>query len=157
TAAGPVDAGPTVFTMRWALDELVARAGRRLEELVGLRPLERLARHAWGDGTRLDLFRDVERSAAEIHRVFGPREVQAYRRFSDYTADLYSRVEAPFLRAAKPGLASAWRAGGISALVRMMGVDWQRSMMRAIESFFEDPKLRQLFARYATYYGSSPY
>src|SRR5690606_23790518 len=62
TAAGPVDAGPTVFTMRWALDELVARAGRRLEELVGLRPLERLARHAWGDGTRLDLFRDVERS-----------------------------------------------------------------------------------------------
>ena len=157
TVAGPVDAGPTVFTMRWAFDELVEGAGRSLDDLVQLRPLERLARHAWTDGTQLDLYRDTERSAAEISRVFGPNEADGYRRFSSYAADLYSRVEGPFLRATKPGLGSAWRAGGFSALMRMMGVDWQRSMWRAIGGFFAEPKLRQLFARYATYYGSSPF
>ena len=32
-----------------------------------------------------------------------------------------------------------------------------RSLWRALEEFFVDPRLRQLFGRYATYNGSSPY
>jgi 1-hydroxycarotenoid 3,4-desaturase len=43
------------------------------------------------------------------------------------------------------------------ALVGLMQIDGSRTLMRALESFFEDPRLRQLFGRYATYNGSSPY
>jgi 1-hydroxycarotenoid 3,4-desaturase len=35
--------------------------------------------------------------------------------------------------------------------------DWYRSMWKALGDYFRDPRLRQLFARYATYFGSSPF
>lgn len=38
-----IDAGPTVFTMRWVFDEILAQAGASLEALVGLQPLPVLA------------------------------------------------------------------------------------------------------------------
>ena len=43
-----IDAGPTVFTMRWVFDQILADAGVALDDLVRLTPLEVLARHAPG-------------------------------------------------------------------------------------------------------------
>jgi hypothetical protein len=50
-----VDAGPTVFTMRWIFDGLFASAGTRLEEQLKLHKADVLARHAWRQGGVLDL------------------------------------------------------------------------------------------------------
>ncbi|MDU6376798.1 MAG: FAD-dependent oxidoreductase, partial [Bradyrhizobium sp.] len=50
-----IDSGPTVFTMRWVFDELFAEIGTALDDHLTLMPLEILARHAWTDGSRLDL------------------------------------------------------------------------------------------------------
>ena len=45
-----LDAGPTVFTMRWVFDELLAEVGSSVAEaLPPLQPLQVLARHAWAD------------------------------------------------------------------------------------------------------------
>src|ERR1700761_1510707 len=57
-----IDSGPTVFTMRWVFDELLDALGERLEDHVTLQSLSVLARHAWTDGSRLDLFADQERA-----------------------------------------------------------------------------------------------
>ncbi|MEM9783910.1 MAG: FAD-dependent oxidoreductase, partial [Pseudomonadota bacterium] len=46
-AGSAVDAGPTVFTMRWVFEELFATAGIQLDEAVTLRAARVLARHAW--------------------------------------------------------------------------------------------------------------
>src|SRR5258706_13647631 len=43
------------------------------------------------------------------------------------------------------------------ALLQMTQIDGMRTLWRALESFFHDPRLQQLFGRYATYNGSSPY
>jgi 1-hydroxycarotenoid 3,4-desaturase len=43
------------------------------------------------------------------------------------------------------------------ALWQLTRIDGLRTLWRALEEFFVDPRLRQLFARYATYNGSSPY
>ena len=45
-----IDAGPTVFTMRWVFDELFAEAGACLDDVLTLTPARILARHAWTDG-----------------------------------------------------------------------------------------------------------
>ncbi|MFG5407504.1 NAD(P)-binding protein [Piscinibacter sakaiensis] len=50
-----MDAGPTVFTMRWVFEELFAELGERLEDRLPMRRAEVLARHAWDAGARLDL------------------------------------------------------------------------------------------------------
>src|SRR4029077_12357105 len=36
----PIDSGPTVLTMRWVFDELFGELGERLEDHIGLQPLQ---------------------------------------------------------------------------------------------------------------------
>ena len=73
----PIDAGPTVFTMRWVFEEIFAAAGTSLAEHVTLQPAAILARHAWSDGERLDLFADIDRSADAIGDFAGPPKRRA--------------------------------------------------------------------------------
>src|ERR1700761_5440498 len=54
TVAGTrVDAGPTVFTMRWVFDALFDDAGTSLADHLMLHPVDLLARHAWTGGASL--------------------------------------------------------------------------------------------------------
>ena len=62
-----VDAGPTVFTARWIFEALFESLGERLDDHLTLVKSERLARHAWGDGSSLDLWADPARSRDAIH------------------------------------------------------------------------------------------
>ena len=151
-----IDGGPTVFTMRWVFDGLLRDAGVRLEDLLELVPVDVLARHAWLDGSRLDLHADVGKSTDAIAEFAGARAADGFRRFCGRSHDLYRTLRDTFIDAQKPsppGL--AWRAaranpGGLWNLR-----PWQ-SMWSALGDCFDDPRLRQLFGRYATYCGSSP-
>jgi len=152
-----IDSGPTVMTMRWAFDQLFAAAGRELKTYVELVPLEVLARHGWPDGARLDLFADIEASVAAIDAFAGAGDAAGYRRFCAHTEKIFAIVEQPFLQSARPSVAAVVTAKGLRGALEFARIDWHRSMWRALSSFFKDPRLRQLFARYATYYGSSPF
>ena len=153
----PVDAGPTVLTMRWVLDELFAEADAHLEDHVRLERAELLARHAWTDGTRLDLHADPAQSREEIGRVFGSQSAQAFDAFRDDARRIFETVEGPFLRSQAPTLGSLIRRVGAMGLGALVRVDGLRTMARALDKRFDEPKLRQLFGRYATYCGSSPF
>lgn len=157
TVAGrPIDSGPTVLTMRWAFDELFARAGRRLDDHVELLPLQVLARHGWPDGSRLDLFTDLDASMAAIEAFAGAAEADGYRRFCAHVERIHGIVEQPFLRSDRPRVLDVVARRGLRGMLEFATIDWHRSMWRALGEFFRDPRLRQLFGRYATYYGSSP-
>lgn len=156
-AGRPVDSGPTVLTMREVFETLFERSGSRLQDEVTLQPLAVLARHAWTDGTRLDLFADPKRSAAAIEAVFGRREATGFTRFSEHTQRIYEGVRAPFLDNDAAGLWTLLKRLSFRQMRQMARVDWHRSMWRALHEFFREPRLIQLFARYATYYGSSPF
>lgn len=156
-----VDAGPTVLTMRWVFEEIFAELGTTLDRHVNLVPAELLARHAWaasgGASQRLDLFADLERSADAIGAFAGPGEAAGYRRFCEHARRIYATVEQPFVRSERPTLASTFsiaRELGVSAL---LGIDGHRTLWKSLGDFFRDPRLRQLFGRYATYCGSSPF
>lgn len=152
-----VDAGPTVLTMREVFDGLFARAGAEFASRVKLRTARVLARHGFWDGTRLDLFADARETADAIGVLAGPREAAGYLRFVDYTRELYELVEEPFLRSPRPTVASMMAMAGRIGLGSLMKVDAHRTMWKALGAFFEDHRLRNLFARYATYSGSSPF
>jgi len=152
-----IDAGPTVLTMRWVFEGLFADAGTSLDEQVRLSPLEVLARHAWQDGSRLDLFADRERSAAAIEAFAGAGEARGFREFCTHTEAIYRQVSEPFIGAARPSLSSLVASLGFGGLRGLFKIDFHRSMWKALGDFFKDPRLRQLFGRYATYYGSDPF
>ncbi len=152
-----VDAGPTVLTLPEVFASLMQDAGARLEERVTLRPLPILARHAWQDGTLFDLPAELEAACAEITRVFGPAEAQGYRRFAAITASIYEAVETPIIASQRPSLLGMLPRLGLRGLWRFSQVDPFRSLWRATGEHLRDPRLRQLFARYATYSGASPF
>ena len=153
--AGPVDAGPTVLTMRAVFDEVFAVAGGRLEEHLTLIPQPVLARHWWADGSRLDLFSDPEASAAAIADFAGARAADEFRRFQRLSAQLHAAFEGPVIQAARPRLATVvWNALANPRLWRALQPGM--TLSRHLQGIFTDPRLRQLFGRYATYVGGAP-
>jgi 1-hydroxycarotenoid 3,4-desaturase len=131
----PIDSGPTVFTMRWIFEQIYANAGTRLEDELKLTSLPVLARHAWSENERMDLFADPGRSRDAIARLAGPAEAARFVQFCKQAREVYDTLEGSFIRSQSP-MSNLWDA---------------------LRQHFHDVRLQQLFARYATYCGSSPW
>lgn len=151
-----IDSGPTVFTMPWVFEDIFAAAGTSIDEHLRLRPAELLARHAWRDGSRLDLFADIDQSAQAIAALAGQAEAQRYRAFCARAQNVYRTLESPFIRSQRPSIAGLIKASGLRGLLDLWRIRPFESLWRVLGQSFRDPRLRGLFARYATYCGSSP-
>lgn len=156
-AGRAIDVGPTVLTMRWVFEELFARAGARLEERVVLQPAAVLARHAWDGASRLDLYADADRSREAIAAFAGSAEARGFDRFCRDARAIYATLERPFLRGSRTGPVGLAQRVGLARLPQLMALRPFTSLWNALGGYFRDPRLQQLFGRYATYIGSSPY
>jgi 1-hydroxycarotenoid 3,4-desaturase len=160
-AGRAMDAGPTVFTMKPVFDDLFARAGSSVEAELALTRLEVLARHAWdieaGRHERLDLLADVGASADAIGRFAGLSEAAGFRAFSADAARVFEALDASFMRAPRPSPLGLARSIGLARLPGLLAGQPFRSLWANLGRYFRDPRLRQLFARYATYCGASPF
>jgi 1-hydroxycarotenoid 3,4-desaturase len=155
---GPqIDAGPTVFTMRWVFEEIFAHAGTSLESRLTLQSAKILARHAWDDTETFDLHADLQQTADAVGRFAGAAEARGFLEFSARAKTIYDTLEKPFLRAQLPTPISLAAGAGLSGLPGLLRISPFDTLSRALAKFFTDPRLRQLFGRYATYCGSSPY
>ncbi len=152
-----IDSGPTVFTMRWIFQQIYASAGARLEDELELTALPVLARHAWGADERLDLFADPAQSREAIARFAGAAEANRFGQFCRQARAVYDTLEGPFIRSQAPTLMRMQGDLGLRGLAVLASLGPMRSLWGALGKHFHDPRLRQLFARYATYCGSSPW
>lgn len=152
-----IDCGPTVFTMRWVFEELFAGAGATFEDHVTLKPLGVLARHAWSANERFDLFADVARAAEAVGEFSGAREAKRFLSFCAEARAIYRTLKEPFLSAARPNPLTLSSRIGLHRPDKLFAIRPFETMWHALSKHFEDPRLRQLFGRYATYNGSSPF
>jgi 1-hydroxycarotenoid 3,4-desaturase len=156
SAAGPVDAGPTVLTMLPVFETLFAEAGENLHDHLTLTPLETLARHFWDDGTCLDLVPDEGQNIANIRAAFGVKAAAEFTRFTKRAARLFESFDAPMMRTEAP---RRWDLAKTvfrkPSLIPDMAP--HRTLAGLLRQSFSDPRLVQLFGRYATYVGGSPY
>ena len=152
-----VDAGPTVFTARWIFEALFAQLGERLEDHLTLTASDRLARHAWGDRTTLDLWSDPARSREAIGDFAGAAEARGYDSFRAEAARIWNALEHRYMDAPVTTPAGLALRFGLSGIGEMLAINPFQTMWSALGKHFRDPRLRQLFGRYATYCGASPY
>ena len=152
-----IDGGPTVLTMRWVLEQLFDEAGASLSDHVTLEPLSTLARHAWSESERLDLHADLAASADAIGAFAGAAEAQRFRDFSAEAKRIYQTLEKPFLRSQRPNPVSLAMSNGLGGMAAMARINPFETMWKGLGRHFRDPRLQQLFGRYATYCGSSPF
>jgi 1-hydroxycarotenoid 3,4-desaturase len=152
-----MDAGPTVFTLPRVFEQLFDDAGDDFRGRVRLTAAQVLARHAWDAGPALDLFADVQRSAQAIGEFSGRQDEQGFLRFAAQAKRIYQTLDRTFMHAARPSALQLARRVGLRHLRELWNIHPFTTLWRATGRYFCDPRLRQLFARYATYCGSSPF
>ena len=148
-----IDAGPTVFTLRPVFEAIFAQAGLNFADDIVLQPLDCLARHAWEDGSTLDLFADAARNVDAIGAFAGAAAARGYIEFSRRSQKIFETLDASFMQIPQPGLTGLLRRAGPG----LLGISPFASLWDELGRYFKDSRLRQLFARYATYCGSSPF
>ncbi len=139
------DMGPSLLTMPHVFDELFAAVDRKRSDYLKFIPLPCTCRYRWTDGTVID--EDAS---------FWQRADVA--RFLVYAAGLYEISAEAFLN---HPLDEWWRqlsARFVPKLRHLPKVASRRTLAESIRGFFpDDPHVQQLFNRFATYNGSSPY
>lgn len=147
------DTGPSLITMPWVFRDIFASAGERLEDHVALVSMRPIMEAVYVDGTRF-VYSNSMPDWTETLRNLEPRDVEGFYRLMRLGARIFELSKETFLRntpAARPDL-RALKAMRHFPLRHAWG-----NYDRAVRSHVRSPYLRQLFNRYPTYVGSSPY
>lgn len=148
------DTGPSLLTMPFVLQELFARAGRKLEDYLTLERVTPACRYFFPDGAQIDAPGTVDGFRDSIKTVF-PGEETGFDRFMTYCRKLWD-VSGPLFLFNPLELSSLLKINPFKALAGLAALKpW--TLHQSIQHFFKDPHLIQLFSRYATYNGSDPY
>jgi len=150
------DAGPSLLTMPFVIDELFEFCGFARKDFLEFIPLEPVCRYFYPDGARLDASSDVEKMKREIAQR-SPRDAEVYENFLAYTERLYKLTANIFLFSPIHEFAEILKWRNLPTLLRLPQIDPLRTVHGGVSRFFKDARLVQLFDRYATYNGSNPY
>ena len=174
------DTGPSLITMPFVLHELFQSAQRRLEDYLELVPLDTTCRYFYRDGLVLNAWRDRQRLIEEFSRLnvndglVLQRFVADAEKIFQAAADpfLYHSLGSPFdvirtfVRYVLKDHPSLALNGAASAHTHTTALERLRAVLTAlspttldstVRHYFQDEHVCQLFDRYATYNGSSPY
>lgn len=133
------DTGPSLITMPEILRDLWQRLNRPFG--LDLVRLETSCRYFWTDGTVID----------EDAGFWQRPEVA---RFLRHAGAIFELSESTFLHS-EPG--AWWRKVPLRKLTHLPKIADRRSLYELAKHYFRDRHLLQLFCRFATYNGSSPY
>ena len=145
------DAGPTIITAPFMLEELWALCGRRLADDVTLVPMDPFYRIRFDDGSHFDYSNDSERMRDQIRRI-SARDLAGYDRFVEEAERCYRIGFEKLGAVAYDKLGDLVKAS--PNLVRMRG--W-RSLHALVAGHMKHPKLRTAFSLQSLLIGGNPF
>jgi phytoene desaturase len=144
------DTGPSLLTMPHVFGELFAATGAPLEEVLTLRAANPLTRYRFADGTVLDATDDTQEHGRRLDAAFGPGTGRQWSAVMDRAATMWSAVGERLLGRPRTGRPPLAGPGAIRALSP------GRSLHQLADAHLDDPRLRRILERYATYAGTDP-
>lgn len=145
------DAGPTVITAPYLLDELFSLVGRDPRDYFELAPVDPFYRVMFPDGSSFDYVGEEERILAQIERL-SPRDVDGYRKLAAQAQRIFDvgytgLADQPFER--------------LSDMLRiapqMMKLRSFQSVYAMVAGYIKDDRLRQVFTFQPLLVGGNPY
>ena len=145
------DAGPTIITAPFLLDELWQLCGRNLADDIDLRPMSPFYRIRFDDGQIFDYSGDAEVNKRQI-AAFAPADVAGYERYMAASKAVF-RVgfeqlgDVPF---------SSWRdmARIVPDMLRLRS---HRSVYSMVAIYVKHPRLREVLSFHPLLIGGNPF
>ncbi|WP_372621437.1 phytoene desaturase [Falsiroseomonas sp.] len=144
------DAGPTIITAPYLLEELWTLCGRRMADDVELRAMDPFYRIRFDDGTVMSCSADPEQTRAEVARI-APDDLPGFERFMRDSEAIY-RVAFGEL-ADKPFHSIGALLRAAPAMIRLQGY---RTVFGKVGDYFRNPKLRIAFSFHPLLIGGNP-
>ncbi len=144
------DAGPTIITAPYLLEELWALAGRRLDQDVELRRIDPFYRIRFDDGETMRCTGDLDTMRAEVARL-APSDVAGFDRFIRESERIF-RVAFKEL-ADKPFHTLSSLVKAAPDLIRLQGY---RTVYSRVSDFFRDDRMRVAFSFHPLLIGGNP-
>jgi phytoene desaturase len=145
------DAGPTIVTAPFLLEELWALCGRRLADDVELRPMAPFYRIRFDDGETFDYSGDPEAMRAEVARL-SPGDVAGYESFMA-ASEAICRIG--FEQLGHVSFESWTRMARI--VPDMIRLGSHRSVHAMVCRHLRDPRLRTVFSFHPLLIGGNPF
>ncbi len=145
------DAGPTVITAPFLLEELFSALGKRMEDYVRLVPLSTWYRFHYPDGSQFDYGGTIDDTLAEIGRI-NPADCDGYRSLLEESEQIY-RVgfeklsDRPFHKLDRM----------LAEVPAMMRLGSRRTVWQLVSRHLKDEKLRQAFSVQPLLVGGNPF
>jgi phytoene desaturase len=150
------DLGPSLFTQPERVEELFSLMGENMEDHFRYQRLKNICRYYWPDGTRLDVPADPDEFAYEVRRVLHI-DPSITTEYLEKARKLYETAAPVFLNQPFPTLEGFTSDAGKKIGSAPWILDPFTTLHKRNLKTFRDPRLVQLFDRYATYNGSDPY
>jgi phytoene desaturase len=150
------DKGPSLLTMPFVFEEHFKRLGANPDDFLRFERLQTNCRYFYPDGTKINAYADMRNFQEELAAKTEDRSssvVSFFRRCKriyDHTADLFL-FNSPLITFRSPNTHS------LSALIHLNELGISTTLNSINSKYFSDRRTVQLFNRYATYNGSSPY
>ncbi len=150
------DLGPSLFTMPWLVTELFELHGKNPEAYFTYSRKQTVCNYFWEDGTSFSMPSDPKKFIESAASCFG-EDPMALESYMSQNKKKYDRTRTLFLENSLHKLGTYISKDTLKALfaIRSMGIN--TTLYGYHKKVFRSKKLVQLFNRYATYNGSSPY
>jgi len=145
------DAGPTIITAPFLLEELWTLCGKSMSDDVDLRAIDPYYRIRFHDGSTFDYNGDTEHMHAEIKR-FNPDDVSGYEKFLRISERVYA---VGFDRLLSVSFDSLWKM--VKVLPSLAFVQFYRSVYGLVSRCISDSRLRQVFSFHPLLIGGNPF
>ncbi len=150
------DAGPSLFTMPWLVDELFTLSGENPRQHFNYERLPEITNYFYEDGTCITSAAEPKQFAQEIEDKTG-EPAKHVLRYLKKNAELFELTSHVFLESSLHQAESFLTGKTLKSALQLYKLDAFRTMHKANSSTFKNEKVVQLFDRYATYNGSDPY
>ena len=145
------DAGPTIITAPFLLEELWSLCGRRLAQDVELHPISPFYRIRFDDGTTFDYSGDADAMRAQIARL-APADVAGYERLMAISEKIY---KLGFERLGHLPFGSWFDM--LRVLPDLLRLRAYRSVYELVAQEIKDSRLRVVFSLHPLLIGGNPF
>ena len=144
------DAGPTVITAPYLIDELFQLFGKKSEEYINIMPLDLWYRFVFEDGSSFDYSGNEDAMKKQIEKI-DKEDVKGYENLVDFTKKIFEKgfkelSDVPFN---KPSFM-------IKQIPALLNLKSYKSVYSLVSSYIKNEKLRRMLSMHPLLVGGNP-